>query len=75
MSHHLSRFGVYNDTSKGWCFLDAGGFRGSLVACEASLAGFRSEYPDNVYRIAEHRDGCQSRVLSDCCKPLSEQST
>ena len=68
---HLSRFGVYNDTSRWWCWLDTGGCRGSLVACEQSLLGFREEYPRYTYRIAQHAPDCCMSTSVHCCEPMA----
>lgn len=68
---HLSRFGVYNDTSNGWCFIgdDGQGFRGSLLTCEERTKEFRQEYPKNKYRVAIHDESCCMRTAGDCCEP------
>jgi len=67
---NLSRFGLYNDTSRGWCFLDseAGGFRGAIEDCEKSLASFREEFPHNPYRVAQHAPDCYG-FHGHCCVP------
>jgi hypothetical protein len=70
-------YGCFNETTRGWCFLDNGGFRGSLVDCENAVLSFKQEHPSNTfkqehpsntYSVQKHSEACQT-AWSSCCDP------
>jgi hypothetical protein len=76
----MEKYGVWNVSSGGWCFLcpkvpkenSVDGLFGTKAQVLAELKSFQKEYPNNTYMIAMHHETCDgsSIVISNCCAPI-----